>query len=196
MTDTGHKTTDADALDSGSWVVSLAFWLVLFAAAGVYAAVALAPKFLAHAELEQHYVENQIRLVELERRNDHLARVADALAEDPDFATQLLRVDFDAVRPGEERIPVDPRFHLAVQGEAAPVVAPTLPWYTPLVEILARDAGLRRRLLIGVAIAVVLAFAVLHDANGSVLGRATSLITAPLQTGLRLVRGRYGASDG
>ncbi len=195
MNDASRTTNDADTLDSGSWVVSLAFWLVLFTAAAVYAAVALAPRLLAYTALEQHYVENQIRLVELERRNDHLTRVADALEGDPDFATQLLRIDFDAARPGEERIAVDPRFHLAVQGEAAAVAPPSLPWYTPLAEVLARDAGLRRRLLVAAAVAVVLAFAVLHDANGTVLGRATSLLTAPFQIGLRLVRLRYGQSN-
>lgn len=153
--------------------MSVAFWLCLFACAIVYGGVSLAPKLVTYLELERDYVEAQHRLVAIEQRNQHLERVATALETDPRFAEELLRVNLAASAPGEERIAVDPTHHLTVGAEPAPAVEVPEPWYLPLVRRLASDAELRNRLLWGTAVVVVIAFGLLHDGNGAILGLAT-----------------------
>jgi hypothetical protein len=103
MSDTTRQTDEP----RHGWILSLAFWLCLLLAGGLYAAVALSPKILAHLHLKQKFYENQIRLVTLERQVQYLGKVVVALENEPDFAAELLRVDFDASRPGDERIAVD-----------------------------------------------------------------------------------------
>lgn len=184
-----HATDER--LDAGSWLVSVAFWLCLFGCAAVYAGVALSPKLVAYLELRREYIADQHRLVALERRNQHLERVATALETDPHFAEELLRVNLDAAEPGEERIAVDPSHHLRVEREAVEAAEIPAPWYLPVVRLLAEDDGLRRRLLVGTAVTVVLAFALLHDANGPIFARISGGTRAGFVGLLRLAAGRY-----
>jgi hypothetical protein len=93
-------------------LAALAFWCSLFLAAGLFAVLALAPKVRTYRGLAREYDRLHGRLVLTERRTESLAKVADALENDPQFAAELSRVDFDAPR-GEEHIPVGPQLSLA-----------------------------------------------------------------------------------
>lgn len=150
-----------------AWFVSLLFWLALLVAAGLYAAVALAPRYLAWLELREEFYRNQVRLVALERQAAYLNSVVAALENDSQFAAELARIDFDASRPGEERIPVER--HLSLDGRSAdPAAAPlasSLPWYAPLVALAAQDHRLRRNVLIAAAVVVIVAFTFLHESQ-------------------------------
>ena len=129
------------------WIVSLAFWLVLFGAVGIYASVSLSPKLLTYLELHNEYYVNQVRLVRIEKQVDNLSRVVVALENDPNFAAELARIDFDAERPGDERIPVDAELSLDGRPANASLAVPaaSLPWYGPLLEVLANSHRFRRR---------------------------------------------------
>ena len=168
-----------------SWMVSLAFWLTLIVAGGLYACVALSPKLTKYLRIQADFHATQIELVGLEREVQYLDRVASAL-ERPDFSEELARVDFDAARPGDERIRVNPigspvdRDALDAGVPEDSVVRPSvsLPWYMPLVEMMATDQKLRRGLLISAAVIVLLAFTFLQDGHHGTSRGATSRSTA------------------
>ena len=160
-----NKSPSPSAAEPG-WIVSLLFWLALLTAAVLYAAVALAPKYLAHLESRRAFRANQTRLVALQQNERYLQRTVAALESDPQFAAELARVDFNALRPGEEKIPVDS--HLSLDARAEPelrVTNPRLPWYAPLVTVAAENERLRRNLLIAAALVVLLAFTFLHESE-------------------------------
>ncbi|MGE3313798.1 MAG: hypothetical protein AB7O26_01695 [Planctomycetaceae bacterium] len=148
------------------WIASLAFWLCLVAAAGLFASVTLAPRLAAHLELKEEYQANQIELVGMESRMQYLEKVAEALKNDPQFAAEVARIDFDAARPGDERIAVDKTLSLSAPKYDPPALpeAEVAPWYAPIAETLARSAALRPLTLLVAAALVVVAFTFLHDA--------------------------------
>jgi cell division protein FtsB len=104
-----NQTSDDSSIEFG---VSLSFWLALLTAAGLFAAVSLAPKLAAYLDVRDEHRAGQLRLLALERQQAELERVIDALKHDPQFAAELARLQFDAVRPGEEILPVDPSLSL------------------------------------------------------------------------------------
>lgn len=147
-------------------LVGLLFWFTLLAAAALYGIVALAPKYLSFLEARREFRANQTQLVALQQQSRYLERTVTALESDPQFAAELARVDFNAVGPGEEKIPVDP--HLSLDGRAEPalrVPTPRLPWYAPLVTLVAENERLRRNLLIAAAAIVLFAFTFLHESE-------------------------------
>lgn len=148
-------------------VISAAFWLCLFAAAGLYAAVALAPKFHTYLQLKKQHRGGQIELVQLEQQVHYLQKVVHALETEPAFSAELARIDFDAARPGDERIPVDPSLRLDDRPhEAAPMASlPVSYWYEPFLDPLARNAHLRGGLLAMAAVLVVGAFTFLQESQ-------------------------------
>jgi hypothetical protein len=147
------------------WFVSLLFWLCLFLAGAMYAAVALSPKLLAWASLRDEHYGNQVRLVELEKQVKYLGRVVDALEDDPEFAAQLARVDFDASRPGDERITVDPSLSLDARDESRPrATVDRTAWYLPLLRQFADRPEFRRALLTIAAALSIFSFAFLQEA--------------------------------
>ena len=121
------------------WIFSLAFWLCLVFSALLYAAIALSPKLLAYFTLKQEYQTHQLKLVGLERQIEQTQKVIEALQHDPSFARELARVDFDAVKGDEERIPVDAGLSKKVRPGAPDLTVPPpdLPWYTPILRVLA-----------------------------------------------------------
>lgn len=150
-----------------AWAISVAFWLCLFCAAGLYASVALAPKFWTYLNLKNEYIANQVRLVSVERQIGYLKRVVVALESEPEFAAELARIDFDAVRPGDEHIPVDPGLTLNAPLSEPPsaVPPPTLPWYGLFVEPLARNPKLRS-VILGLSVLLTIgAFTFLHESQ-------------------------------
>jgi cell division protein FtsB len=144
---------------------NLAFWICLIAAAGIYAAVALSPKTLAYVRLQNQCFANQVHLVSLERQVQYLGRVAAALKSEPEFAAELARVEFDAVRPGDERIPVDRRLSInAPVREPAPYASSLqTSWTESLLEPFAHDRSVRVALLAIAGAMVLTAFTFLIE---------------------------------
>jgi hypothetical protein len=108
---------------------------------------------------------NQMRLLQLERQTLQLKDVVVALEKDPTFAEELARVEFDAVRPGEEVLPVGPGLRLDPRTEpvAGPKALSTSPRWLPVVTVLAEDRTLRSELLFAAAVLVIAAFTWLHE---------------------------------
>src|SRR5262245_43263996 len=130
----------------------------------MYAAVALSPEPLAWTTLREEHYANQVRLVELEKQVKYLGRVVDALEDDPEFAAQLARVDFDAARPGDERITVDPSLSLDARDESRPRTSvDRTPWYVPFLRQFSDRPELRRALLTIAAVLSIFSFAFLQE---------------------------------
>ena len=142
------------------------FWVCLFGSAAVYALVFLAPKFCLAFRLEQIEHENQWRLVELQKRIDHLGRLADACERDPAFIREQARWEFDLRPADEESIAMPDNLSLKID---RPVVAGNRgnvrpqPWYLPALRTVAVSPGVANSLLAAAAVIVVLAFTFLQD---------------------------------
>jgi cell division protein FtsB len=151
-------------------LLSLLFWVSLLTSAGMYAGVALAPKAVTWRSLHLQFREQQTRLLELERHTEQLQQVVSALDDDPQFAAELARLEFDAARPGEEVFAVDPAFVLNPLEQrtlaTAPVTTSADPWL-PYWQRLASDVDLRHRLLLAAAVLVVISFTLFHDTSES-----------------------------
>ncbi len=147
------------------WLTSLAFWVCLFIAAGLYATVALSPKLLAYLALDREYRSNQWRLVELDRQVTHLERVIEAQTHDQAFVREQARSAFDVASPDEQRIPVGSHLRLNIEVAAPePASVPRmLPWYAPLLATVARSHDVGNALLGTAAALVLYAFTLLHD---------------------------------
>lgn len=181
--------SDTAADGPRGWLVALLFWLCLILAAAMYAAVSLSPKLLAWIELRDEHYAHQVRLVEVERQVSYLGRVVDALENDPEFAAQLARVDFDAARPGDERITVDPSLSLDAHSETPPrSLSPrSHSWSVPLLRQFTDRPDLRRALLTIAAALCVFAFTFLQE---SLVSEAlpSRLISVPVAESKQAVR--------
>ncbi len=151
------------------WIASLAFWCCLIVAAVLFAAVALGPKLVTSIELRKEYLDNQAKLVAMENRAQYLDKVADALESDPQFAAEVARIDFDAARPGDERIAVDKSLSLSAPHYEPPPtnISQELPWYAPYAKFLAGNSATRPLMAIVAAALVVVAFTFLHGNTAS-----------------------------
>ncbi len=150
-------------------LVSLAFWCSLILAAALFAMASLAPKLVTRETLSRQFQQQQSRLLELELQTEQLGRVVTALELDPEFAAEIARLEFDAMRPGEEVIAVDAALQLTpVSRHAAssPRPADEEHSWQPRVNQFAADAQLRQGLLVVAAILVVVAFTFLQDNGG------------------------------
>ena len=173
------------------------FWVSLFGAAALFAALALAPKLRTYRELSRDYDMLQRQLVSTEHRTERLAKVADALEHDSQFAAELARVDFDA--PGaEERIPVGPQLSLPAW-DATPANADLATRRSrsalldgPFLDTLSDDHRVRTPLMAASSLLVLVAFALCGE-------RRPRRAQADLDATGRGVRGwlarRYGKSD-
>ena len=154
-------------------VVSLLFWLSVLVATALFAAVGLSPKLIERARLRDESAASQLRLVQIEQQNEQLQRVVDAIRQDKDFAAEMTRIEFDAVRRGEEIIPVDSGLRLSPRDLAVPRSASVMPrvWYRPLLVPFAENDSLRRSLLGTAAALVVISFTWLQPATARQLVR-------------------------
>jgi hypothetical protein len=134
--------------------------LCLLLAAGLYAAVVLAPKLLALIVLQNEYDANQLRLVAVERQVQRMEQVALALRNDAGFASALARIDFETPHPGEQRIPVPSKLALEPRSAAADLQRPEcpLPRYTPFLKLLAQSRSFCNLLLGAAAALAMLSF--------------------------------------
>lgn len=153
--------------------VSMLFWCSLLAAALLFSAVALAPKLAENRRLADQYTINQLKLVSIERQNEQLQRVVHAIQHDKDFAAELTRIEFDAVRTDEEIIPVTANLKLETRGMELPRIQPAVPraWYQPWLKLLAESETLRLRLLGAAATLVVVSFTWLQPASTERINR-------------------------
>lgn len=153
--------------DPSGVAVSLMFWLTLLAAAGLFAGVSLSPKLATYLTLQEQFRSQQQELIDLEQGHRELDRVIAALKDDPNFAAELARLEFDAVRPGEEILSVDGSLSLEPHAVAKPHQGPTVTRsaWQPWVEVLAYYQPLRTALLVAAAVLVLWAFGWLQDRN-------------------------------
>ncbi|MEK6257029.1 MAG: hypothetical protein AABP62_00290 [Planctomycetota bacterium] len=170
-------------------IVSLLFWFCLLLAAGLFAAVALAPKLAETLRLRDLYTTNQLKLVSVERQNEQLQSVVDAIQNDKDFATEMTRIEFDAVRSDEEIIPVAADLKLETRGIQTPRAQPVIPraWYQPWLTLLTENDSLRSMLLGAAAVLVVVSFTWFQPASADRLQKHVNLG----RTAWQALRDRY-----
>lgn len=170
--------------------VSVVFWCTLFCAAGIYASVALAPKVQQLLVLERDRAANQWHLVALDDRVQHLGKVARALEKDPDFAAELARSRFGALSAGQAAVSVSEELRLNTS--AAPRARRVdLPWFYPLVRLLAESTAVRWTLLTLSAGMLLLGFAFLHAGYADSVDR----IAGRMRQSLRKAGQRYAVKD-
>jgi hypothetical protein len=134
--------------------VSLAFWLALLVAAGLYASVSLSPKLIEWNRTRQRYLENAARLITLERRADEAERLIARLRQNPQSASQVnLAAESSAIAGGGQQ---------ATAGTATGLL--NQPLVSASLNRLAADTVLRRRLLLTAAVLTVLSFTLLNGA--------------------------------
>jgi hypothetical protein len=160
-----HANPKADDSTDSAFrpVAALAFWCSLLIAAGLFAVLALAPKLRTYHQLSRDYQGLHRQLVSTERRTESLAKVADALEHDPDFASELARINFDAPKT-EERIAVGPQLSLAAWDSESTVdtairPSPAVLLDGALLNTLSDDRTVRVPLFAASSLLVVVAFA-------------------------------------
>lgn len=151
---------------SAGWIVSVAFWLFLIVAAGLYAAAALAAPMLETLELESQQHAQHQRLIAMEQQNQQLQKTIHALKTDPRVAEELARQDFHALRAESpiERLPVDGTLAHAPAGKSPKLFleSPSLPWYAPLLKVAGKNQSINTSLLICAGSLVLYAFGFLR----------------------------------
>lgn len=157
------------------WIISLTFWIFLFIAASLFAAVVLAPRYMSYLNLRKEFLSTQVQLVSLENQVEYLRQIAHSLEHDPEFRSEVARVDFDAFRPGEERIAVDPKWALDVPhwnpNQKIPLVSHS--WYEPMLKVLSENQKIRSSILLTAAAIVILSFTFLHESQSKQLETVT-----------------------
>ena len=144
--------------------ITLAFWLTLVAATGLYGLVTLAPGWLTLGDLAELESQNRAAQTRLEERIEYLEQVRDTLRSEPGYATELARLDLQDAVPGENRLKVDESLRLApVQGLSARRSDSPYGWaMRPAVAALAGNEMLKTTLLVIAAALVLFAFSVLQ----------------------------------
>ncbi|QDT94905.1 hypothetical protein [Gimesia aquarii] len=178
---------------SFGWIISLIFWIFLFIAASLFASIVLAPRYLSYLNLRNEYHANQVRLVTLENQVEYLRQVAHSLEHDPEFRSEVARVDFDAVRPGEERIAVEPNLALDIPEWNPNHKIPLTNgfWYLPILKVLSENQKVRSSILLIAATIVVLSFTFLHESQS----RQLETITRSTRNMVGCVLSRYRISE-
>lgn len=150
--------------------ISLIFWLSLLVSAILFAVVSLSPKLETYLHLRDQFETNQRKLVDLELQAEQLRQVIDAIQTDTDFASELIRIEFDAVRPGEEVIPVDSALKLDARDSKSNFRndADSIRPYEALVIRLASDSELRTLLLGSAILLVIFSFTLLQPPRAEV----------------------------
>lgn len=150
-------------------IVSLLFWCCLLLAASLFASVALSPKLAETLRLRDLYATNQLKLVAIERQNEQLQRVVEAIQNDQDFATEMTRIEFDAVRADEEIIPVAADLKLETRGLETLRPQPVAPraWHRPWLTMLTENDSLRSGLLGAAAVLVIVSFTWFQPASAA-----------------------------
>ena len=176
----------------GSLLVSVSFWFVLLVAAGMYAAVALAPKLASWMNAHEQYADNAARLAALEEEADYLERLTAALKSDPAFAVRLVDAaqrqsarETGLVGFSGDSLPSEPPANSGVVQSA--IQQPL----AGLVFHLASHEPHRNWLLVGSCSLTLLAFSLLNEAGSGVVLSMLAMISSAV----RLALGRYRTSS-
>ena len=167
-----QKPAKHDAETVSGMIVSLLFWLSLLVAVALFGAVSLSPRILQQSRLSHEFETNQVQLIQIEQQNEQLQKVLQAIKQDKEFAAEMTRIEFDAVRKDEEVISVDSRLRLS----PAAMVAPPTPihprvWYEPFLIPLSEDDEIRRNLLLTSATLIIVSFTWLQPGSARRLAR-------------------------
>lgn len=163
------EVADPSAEPWSGMAVSMTFWLLLLAAAVLFAFVSLSPKALTYLTLWDQFQSQQEELVQLEQQQTELNRVIAALNDDPQFAAEMARLEFDAVRPGEEILTVESSLALephAVRKSPAGRSERGSAW-RPWIAAAVQSQSLRMGCLLAAATLVLVAFGWMHDHRGT-----------------------------
>ena len=150
--------------EATGWLVSLAFWVSLVTAAGLYGTVALAPKLRELVLLREKYADQQTELLALEQQVEQLRSTAEALRTDPRLGRELARVTFGQRDPEEQQIPVDDKLAWDHSRPMAPVksTTPANPWSVPVLDAIVDRPAVANSLLAAAAVLVIYAFTCLQ----------------------------------
>jgi hypothetical protein len=101
-----------------------------------------------------------LRLLSVDRQVSRLQQVIDALRHDDTFAQELAWSDFRGAAPDEQRIAVQSPLTLEVRPATPTVMVapPDLPWYTPVIRLVAEDDAVANLLLCFAAGTILYAF--------------------------------------
>ncbi len=145
------------------WFAPLLFWLCLVVASALFGSVFLAPKLLTRIKLRHNYHNNQLELVAMEKQVQYLNRVSEALKNDPQFSEEIARIDFHALEPDTERLPVNNSLNpvMNINVPVSEAVSVSLPWYLPMLESFIQHPHLRNIFLLLAAMIAIFAFAIL-----------------------------------
>lgn len=157
---------DTDGHSTLEWIVSLLFWSQMIIAASLYGLVALSPKLKVHIELQAEHLQRQTQLVSLENHIRELEKVVESLNNDPRIMEELARLDLDAARPDEKRIPLEGGVSLQSRlGQTVHVPDVGRDWHEPFLRAFAENTGLRVTSLAVAAVLVVISFTFFHPSQ-------------------------------
>ncbi len=185
VTSSGNSATETVS----GLIVSLLFWFCLLLAASLFAAVALAPKLAETLRLRDLHATNQLKLVSVERQNEQIQLVVEAIQNDKDFALEMTRIEFDAVRSDEEILPVAAALKLETRGIETPRAHPVVvrAWYRSWLTMLTENDSLRSALLGAAAVLVVVSFTWFQPASADRIAQRVRLG----RTAWQALRNRY-----
>lgn len=144
---------------AGAALVSLAFWVTLIVAGCLYAAVALSPKLADWIRVRQMFVANAARLDQLEQQADRSEQLLAAVQRDTRVAVNIAELD-SRIR-AEAQAAVPETADAGVEPRSAGLLLRS--GVVQVVEQLAGDLPLRRRLLIMSGVLTLFAFTFLHE---------------------------------
>ncbi len=149
------------------------FWLCLFVAAGLFAAVYFAPSYSSYIKLKVARYDNQVKLVTLERYVQYLGTVSDAQSNNTS-SNEMNDADLAPLSEViDEGFQLDPQMLKPIQK----IPKATLPSYMHHVELLATSVQTRRSVMAAAAFLLVFAFVFFQDSSVPRLQAATATIS-------------------
>jgi hypothetical protein len=148
-----------------SLAVSLAFWITLTVAFGMFAVAALSSRLTEMGELRNRADGLRNEMLLLDERCAKLVQIRDALRDDPEFAARWARADFATGRARDETVLVDAAVTIAdlLMPPVRPRAEIHRPWWLLVVSSIESARGLNRSLFVAGLILTIVAFTFLQD---------------------------------
>jgi cell division protein FtsB len=143
----------------GLWA-SLAFWIALFGASGLYAAATLAPKQASLADRNRELSRQSSRVAARALEVERLSRQVHLLETDPEYLATIAKYRLGRVDAGETRLETSASPQ-SIRDEPMRLETP-IAWYQPALTQIAGDSLLRSRMLLGAGALVLFGFTFLH----------------------------------
>lgn len=146
---------------------SVCFWVVLFAALGLYGLAVLSPKFAEREQLFSKYTAHQTQLSHDERKLARLQQVAASLQQNSRFVDELLQSELKS-RPqaDQEIIPLEGnlvyRENQPRDDAASSQTTWNPPWYAPVLTVIGNSSDIRGVLLLAAVVLILIAFGFLQ----------------------------------